>query len=34
MAMLTVAVSANAGGINGKWKCSKEFLDGLEQQTV
>ena len=28
-AILTMAVAANAGGINGKWKCSKEFLDGL-----
>ena len=27
--MFTMAVSANAEGINGKWKCSKEFLDGL-----
>ena len=29
-AILTIALSANAKGITGKWKCSKEFLDGLE----
>ena len=29
-AILAIAMSANAKGITGKWKCSKEFLDGLE----
>ena len=28
-AMLMMAVSANAKGITGKWKCSKEFIEGL-----
>ncbi len=31
--IITLIVStfsaANAGGITGKWKCSKEFIDGL-----
>ena len=27
--MLMMAVSANAKGITGKWKCSKEFIEGL-----
>ena len=26
-AILTIALSANAKGITGKWKCSKEFID-------
>ena len=28
-AMLMMAVSANAKGITGKWKCSKEFIEGF-----
>ena len=28
-AILMMAVSANAKGITGKWKCSKEFIEGL-----
>ena len=28
-AILMMVVSANAKGITGKWKCSKEFIEGL-----
>ena len=28
-AILTIALSANAKGINGKWKCSKDFIDSF-----
>ena len=30
-AMLMMAVSANAKGITGKWKCSKDFTTHFDQ---